>query len=164
VSLHRSKKKQNEKTTRADPDDGVIGRESVHIWRVPALAEFVCCCTQHSINITCLSVSYIHQILTSTSYSNHSQYLSSLTAALLLYTFNGLFSRITWASRYQKGKTSLILNEARDDGVLGWQRHQLDHMQTICTSLQTDNHINTSSINFYTPDALPEAQPTVSKH
>ena len=53
--------------TRADPDDGVIGRESVHIWRVPALAEFVCCCTQHSINITCLSVSYIHQTLTSTS-------------------------------------------------------------------------------------------------
>jgi len=35
-------------------------------------------------------------------------------------------------------KTSLDLNEARDDGVLGWQWHQLDHMQTICTSLQTD--------------------------
>jgi len=31
--------------------------------------------------------------------------------------------------------------------------HQLDHMQTICTSLQTDNHtnINTSSLNFYRP-------------
>jgi len=25
------------------------------------------------------------------------------------------FSRITWVSRYQKGKTSLDLNEARDD-------------------------------------------------
>jgi len=32
--------------------------------------------------------------------------------------FNGLFSRTTWVSRYQKGKTSLDLNEARDDGVL----------------------------------------------
>ena len=42
--------------------------------------------------------------------------------------------------------------------------YQLDHMQTICTSLQTDNHINTSSLNFYTPDALPGAQPAVSKH
>ena len=37
------------------------------------------------------------------------------------------------------------------------------HMQTICTSLQTDNHINTSSLNFYRLDALPDAQPTVSK-
>jgi len=35
-------------------------------------------------------------------------------------------------------------------------------MQTICTSLQTDNHTNTSSLNFYRPDALPDAQPTVS--
>jgi len=40
------------------------------------------------------------------------------------------------------------LNEARDDGVLGWQWHQLDHMQTICTSLQTDNHTSTSSLSF----------------
>jgi len=32
-------------------------------------------------------------------------------------------------------------------GVWGGQRHQLDHMQTICTSLQTDNHTSTSSIN-----------------
>jgi len=42
--------------------------------------------------------------------------------------------------------------------------HQLDHMQTICTSLQTDNHTNTPSLNFYRPDALRDAQPTVSKH
>ena len=37
---------------------------------------------------------------------------------LLLHPFNSLFSRITWVSRYQKGKTSLDLNEARDGG--GW--------------------------------------------
>jgi len=60
--------------------------------------------------------------------------------------FNGLFSRTTWVSQYQKGKKSLDLNEARDYGVQGWQWHQLDHMQTICTSLQTDNHTNTSSL------------------
>ena len=41
-------------------------------------------------------------------------------------------------------------------GFLGW--HQLDHMQKICTSLQTDKHINTSSLNSYRPDALPDAQ------
>ena len=28
------------------------------------------------------------------------------------------------------------------------QWHQLDHMQNICTSLQTDNHDGTSSLNF----------------
>ena len=39
-----------------------------------------------------------------------------------------------------------------------------DHMQTICTSHQTDNHTNISSLNFYRPDALPDAQPIVSKH
>jgi len=32
-------------------------------------------------------------------------------------------------------------------------------MLTIGTSLQTDNHTNTSSLNFYRPDALPD-QPT----
>jgi len=42
--------------------------------------------------------------------------------------------------------------------------HQLDNMQTISTSLQTDNRPNTPSLNFYRPDALPDAQPTVSKH
>jgi len=32
--------------------------------------------------------------------------------------------------------------------VIGWQWHQLDHMQIICTSLQTDNNTSTSSLNF----------------
>ena len=38
------------------------------------------------------------------------------------------------------------------------------YMQTFCASFQTDNHTNTSSLNFYRPDALPDAQPTVSVH
>jgi len=46
---------------------------------------------------------------------------------------------------------------------MGWQWHQLDDMQIICTLLQTDNHVSTSSLNFYKPDALLEAQLTVSK-
>ena len=33
---------------------------------------------------------------------------------------------------------------------MGWQRHQLDHMQIICASLQTDIHASTSSLNFFT--------------
>jgi len=29
---------------------------------------------------------------------------------------------------------------------MGWQWYQLDYMQSICTSLQTDNHARTLSI------------------
>ena len=43
---------------------------------------------------------------------------TTITAATL-HPFNGLFSRTTWVSQYQKGKTSLDLNEATDNGVLG---------------------------------------------
>ena len=31
-----------------------------------------------------------------------------------------------------------------------WQWHQLGHMQTICTSLQTDNHTSTPPLSFFT--------------
>jgi len=48
--------------------------------------------------------------------------------------------------------------------MIGWQSHQLDHMQIISTSLQTDNHAGTSSLSFYRPDNLPDTEPTVSKH
>ena len=46
--------------------------------------------------------------------------------------------------------------------MMGWQWRQLNDMYIICTSLQTDNNASTSSLNFYTPNALPDAQPTVS--
>ena len=36
-----------------------------------------------------------------------------------------------------------------------WQWHQLDHMQIICTSLQTDNHDSTSSLSFYLTGRMP---------
>jgi len=32
----------------------------------------------------------------------------------------------------------------------GWQRHQLNKMQIIHTSLQADNHASTSSLNIFT--------------
>jgi len=81
-----------------------------------------------------------------------------------IHPFNGFFSRANWVNQYQKGKTSPDLYEARDGGVLGWQQHQLDHMQTICTSLQS-RQITTPTPHhsiFYRPDALPDAQPTAS--
>jgi len=42
-----------------------------------------------------------------------------ITTTTTLHPNNGLYSRTTPVSQYQKGKTSLDLNEARDDGVLG---------------------------------------------
>ena len=48
--------------------------------------------------------------------------------------------------------------------MMGWQWHQMDHMQIICTSLQVDNHACTSSLDFYRLNVLPDAQPTVSTH
>jgi len=78
-----------------------------------------------------------------------------------MHAFNGPLSGTIRVSRYQKGKTDLDFTEARDSE---WQWHQLGHMQ-VCNSLQTDNHANTPSLSFFkVPDALPAAQPTVSKH
>jgi len=75
--------------------------------------------------------------------------------------FNCLFSRTTWVSWHQKGKLFWILLEQE---MMVWQWHQLDHMQIICTLLQTDNHASTSPLIFYSPDALPATKPTGSKH
>jgi len=71
--------------------------------------------------------------------------LCSTTAAAA----NGLFSRTTWISRNQKDKSSLDLNEARDDGVYDGSGIS----RTICKqsaphSRQTDANINTSALNF----------------
>ena len=71
------------------------------------------------------------------------------------------FSRTPWASRHQKGKPFWILLEQE---MMEWQWHQLDHMQIICTSLQTNNHASTSPLSFYRLDALPATQPMASKH
>jgi len=58
-------------------------------------------------------------------------------------------------SRYQKGKTNLDFTEARDSE---WQWHQLGHMQ-VCTSLQTDNHADTSLLSFLQA-GCPSCRPT----
>ena len=81
-----------------------------------------------------------------------------LSGELLLHPFNGLFSRTTWVSQHQKGTPFWILLEQE---ILGWQWHQLDHMQIICTSLQTDNHASTSPLRFL-QDGCPSCQPTSS--
>jgi len=56
------------------------------------------------------SLTPAHTVILSTLRQQQQQQL------LLLHPFSGLFSRTTWVSCYQKGKTSLDLTEARDDG------------------------------------------------
>ena len=80
---------------------------------------------------------------------------------MYIHRFNGLFSRTPWVSRHQKAKPFWILPKQE---MMGWQWHHLDHMKVICTILQTDNYTSTLSLNFYGPDGLPDAKPTVSKH
>jgi len=62
------------------------------------------------------------------------------------HTFNSPFSGNTQVSWYQKGKNNLDFIEARDSE---WQWHQLGHMQ-VCTSHQTDNHVSTPPLSFFT--------------
>jgi len=85
-------------------------------------------------------------------YCYYYYYFNRLTALWIL-------SGITWVSRHQKGKPFWILPKQE---MMGWQWHQLDHMQIICTTLQRDNLASTPSL--YGLDALPDARPTVSKH
>ena len=73
------------------------------------------------------------------------------------HPFNGPLSGTTRVSQYQKGKTNLDFSEARDSE---WQWHRLDHMQ-VCTSLQTDNHANTSLLSFLQA-GCPSCRPTNS--
>jgi len=37
---------------------------------------------------------------------------------------------------------------------MGWQWHQLNHMQSICVSFQTDNDASTSTLNFFAGQML----------
>jgi len=63
-------------------------------------------------------------------------------------------------SRHKKGKPFWILEQE----MMGWQWHQLDHMQIICTLLQTDNHARLLLLSFYKLEARLAAQQTASKH
>jgi len=77
-----------------------------------------------------------------------------------IHPFNGPLSGTTRVSRYQKGKTNLDLIGARDScgSGISW---------AICKSGPRCRQITTPAphhSDFYRPDALPAAQPTVSMH
>jgi len=79
---------------------------------------------------------------------------------LLLHLFNGLFSGSTWVSQHQKCNPFWILMKQE---MMGWQWHQLDHMQSICTcfrqiTMPVPHH------SILRPDAPPTTQPIASTH
>jgi len=80
------------------------------------------------------------------------------TLLLLLNTSNVLFSMTTWVSRYQKGKTSLDLNEASDDGTLecsgiSWTIHKQPAPCSRQITTSTPHHlIFTGLMLFMTPN------------
>ena len=118
-----------------------------------------CCC--------CISTGAVHSATTQQRCQNTEcmQFYPSTYTHTHTHTFNGPLSGTTRVSRYQKGETNLDFTEARDSE---WQWNQLGRMQ-VCTSLQTDNHTNTSPHSFLQarcPSCRPtnSAQPTASEH
>ena len=61
----------------------------------------------------------------------------------------------------QEGETILDIVDA---DMMGWQWHQLNHMQAICTSLQKITMPAPHQSDFCGLDALPDTQPTASEH
>jgi len=76
--------------------------------------------------------------------------------------FNSLFSKITWIIWHYKGWAIVDFNEARDDGVAVASAGPYFKSCAPCSrqiTMPSPQH----SI-FYRPHALPDTQPTVSKH
>jgi len=82
---------------------------------------------------------------------------SHLVTCCTRHPFNGHFFEDNLAKPAQE---RLNFTEARDDGVaVASAAPYANYLH-----LAPDNHASTSSLNFYMPFALSDAQPTVSKH
>jgi len=64
-----------------------------------------------------------------------------------------VWSQVLTNDRHKYTSTKPIWTSTKQQ-MMGWQWHQLDHMQINCTSLQTDNHASTPSLNFFTGQML----------
>ena len=117
--------------------------------------------------VICYVLCHRHVLISTVSLLSYEYFPQNMALLLVLgainkCSFNCLFSKTTWVSWHQKGETILDFNE---EEMMWWQWHQLDHMQIICTSLQTDfNHTSTPSLNVLQTGCSSDAQPTVSKH
>jgi len=59
-----------------------------------------------------------------------------------MFSFPGLPGKL--ASTIIKLESWILMKQE----MMVWQRHQLDHMQTICALLRTDNHASTASLSL----------------
>ena len=77
------------------------------------------------------------------------------------HTFNGLFSRSTQVSHYQKVKPIRISlkQETVSGSGISWAIRFKSAPHSRQTTMPAPHHSG-----FYRPDALPAAQPTTSKH
>ena len=101
--------------------DFTEARDSEWQWHQPGHMQ-ICTSLQTDNHANTPSLSFLQAVCPFCHPTNSVKALKAqllLLLILLLHPFNGLFSRTTCVSQYQKGKTSLNLNEARDDGVLG---------------------------------------------
>ena len=120
----------------------------------------------------------ISRFCTVQSYAQHTQTMESAASAATghnyamhdacnyyyNYYYTHLMASFPGQHRYPKGKTSLDLNEARDDGVF-WSSgiHWTTFKQSAPCSRQITTPTTHHSI-FLQANALPDAQPTVSTH
>jgi len=81
----------------------------------------------------------------------HNQIKTVYPVNKMCKTFNDLSARKIWVRQNQKRKTFWILMKQE---VMGWLWHQLDHVQIICTSLQTTTPAPHQSLNFDRPVTL----------
>ena len=87
------------------------------------------------------------------------QSLDSTTTVVLQLFW--IFSRTTWVSQYQKGKTRKvkpiwIYRSKRQCVAVAFAWPYANHL--ICTSLQTDNYASSPPLSFYRPFLLPNQQ------
>jgi len=111
---------------------------------------------QMHINLRWQAIAGKTKLLSEGNFGHYSLTLTNYTHTHT-HPFNGPLSGTTQVSQYQKGKTNLDFTEARDSGIR-W---------AICNSALRSRQITTPEPHrsvFYRLDALPAAQPTVSKH
>ena len=83
---------------------------------------------------------------------------TTATLVLLQHHFSSLFSRTTWVSRYQRGKSSLDLNEAREMGFrdgsgISWTTCKQSAPRSRQITSPTPHHsISAGRVLFLTPN------------
>ena len=104
---------------------------------------------------TCICVHYLYVA----NWHHHTHTHTHTTVLLLVWNMSGS----NQVSRYQKGKTKAKTN-------LDLLEQEIVSASGICWAIcksapHADNHANIPPLCFfYRPDALPDAQPTASKH